>query len=304
MPLAGTPREQKHYREIREEYPEKGKEYAARVARNIVRANTPGGRKLKGTTEYGRNWGPPYSEPLSKKGAFYGEGVRHALTALGLEKQAGTISKALLWPFMKMGPKAGSGFLGTAPFLAPAGALAGGVTGAVAGDEEHRLRNALLGALAGGGLGGLAAGTHGAVRHHLSKVPSKLPSPMSPGGSIINPEAEPIRKRIFREAAGVAGLGGVGGGLLAAKEGSDKTANWREALLNTLKSRQYGEFVTRMPIQMATGGALGALTGSLSDQPIKGMGIGMLGGLTSGFSVAAAPRLREMLIKRMQQGVR
>lgn len=68
MPLAGTKREQKHYREIREKYPEKGKEYAARVARNIVRANTSEGRKLKGTTEYGRTWGPPYSEPLSKKG--------------------------------------------------------------------------------------------------------------------------------------------------------------------------------------------------------------------------------------------
>jgi hypothetical protein len=166
MPLAGTPREQKHYREIREEYPEKGKEYAARVARNIVRANTPGGRKLKGTTEYGRNWGPPYSEPLSKKGAFYNAGCNTALEKVGLSR---------------------------------------------------------------------------------------------------------------------AGMG--------------------EALLNALKSRQYGEFMTRMPIQMATGGALGALTGSLSEHPLEGMGIGMLGGATSGFSVAAAPRLREMLIKRLQ-GVR
>lgn len=77
----------------------------------------------------------------------------------------------------------------------------------------------------------------------------------------------------------------------------------RTALLDALKSRQYGEFMTRMPIQMATGGALGAATGSLSDNPWAGAGIGAIGGLTSGFSVAAAPRFREMLIKRLQ-GVR
>jgi len=86
MPLAGTKREQKHYREIREKYPEKGKEYAARVARNIVRANTSEGRKMKGTTEYGRTWGPPYSEPLSKKSTdlCYVMGKQAALQDMGL----------------------------------------------------------------------------------------------------------------------------------------------------------------------------------------------------------------------------
>lgn len=84
MPLSGTPREKKHYKKIRKEYPEKGKEYAARVARNIVRANTPGGRKLKGTTEYGRSWGPPYSKPLTKQSTFYGEGCTQALIQTGL----------------------------------------------------------------------------------------------------------------------------------------------------------------------------------------------------------------------------
>lgn len=86
MPLAGSKREQKHYREIREKYPEKGKEYAARVARNIVRANTPEGRKMKGTTEYGRTWGPPYSEPLSKKSTdlCYVMGKQAALQDMGL----------------------------------------------------------------------------------------------------------------------------------------------------------------------------------------------------------------------------
>lgn len=84
MPLSGTSREKKHYKQIRKEYPEKGKEYAARVARNIVRANTPGGRKLKGTTEYGRSWGPPYSKPLTKQSMFYDEGCTEALTQIGL----------------------------------------------------------------------------------------------------------------------------------------------------------------------------------------------------------------------------
>lgn len=84
MPLSGTPREKKHYEKIRKEYPEKGKEYAARVARNIVRANTPGGRKLKGTTEYGRSWGPPYSKPLTKQSVFYDKGCTTALMQIGL----------------------------------------------------------------------------------------------------------------------------------------------------------------------------------------------------------------------------
>ena len=84
MPLAGTAREKKHYEQIRKDYPEKGKEYAARVARNIVRANTPGGRKMKGTTEYGRSWGPPYSKPLTKQSAFYEEGVKFAYAQLNL----------------------------------------------------------------------------------------------------------------------------------------------------------------------------------------------------------------------------
>lgn len=79
------------------------------------------------------------------------------------------------------------------------------------------------------------------------------------------------------------------------------TGGLREGLLNALRSKQYGEFMTRMPIQMTTGGALGAATGSLSDNPWAGAGIGALGGLTSGFSVAAAPRFREMLIKRLKR---
>jgi hypothetical protein len=145
MPLAGTKREQKHYRRIREEYPEKGKEYAARVARNIVRANTPGGRELKGTTQYGRTWGPPYSEPLSKNSA-YNYGVETACRALGLTKKAAQplrewLRRALAGPY-------GEGQLyGDAPGRGAAlGALSGGMGGlAVAG--APKLRRAVLRAL-------------------------------------------------------------------------------------------------------------------------------------------------------------
>ena len=231
---------------------------------------------------------------------FYEAGAIEALQTLGFAKNASAASKLMragTWPFRKMGPKAGGGFLGTGPFTAPAGALAGGVTGAIAGEEGDRVQSALLGAVLGGGIGGLASGTHGAVRHHLSKVPRSLP--VGRGSTTHNPAAEEVRKRIFREAAGVSGAAGVGGGLLAAGD-SDKTGGARDTLLKALKSKEYGEFMTRMPIQATTGGALGAATGSLSDHPLQGAGIGALGGLLSGFSVAAAPRLRGHLIKKFQ----
>ena len=143
--------------------------------------------------------------------AFYHAGIDNALVHLGVEKRAGAISRTLLWPFTKMSPKAAGGFAGTAPFLAPVGAMAGGATGAIAADEGDRARSALLGALLGLGAGGLAAGTHGAIRSHLSKVPSTIAEGSS---TVINPEARQEFGRIFREAAGVAGAGGVGAGLL------------------------------------------------------------------------------------------
>lgn len=145
MPLAGTPREQKHYRQIREEYPEKGKEYAARVARNIVRANTSEGRKLKGTTEYGRNWGPPYSEPLSKKGAFYDEGMYSALRTVGIK--VASAGEALLK--LLKSPTYGE-YATRIPVQATMGGVLGGLSGSL---SEHPGKGALIGALGGAGSG-------------------------------------------------------------------------------------------------------------------------------------------------------
>jgi len=142
MPLKGTPREQKHYRQIRKEYPEKGKEYAARVARNIVRANTPEGRKLKGTTEYGRTWGPPYSEPLSKQ-SVYNDGCQFAMEQLGLKKEAQAVTRLLKGPYgdllVRLPLRAGGG-AGAGAIMAPlidqdptTGALVGGTAGLLRG---------------------------------------------------------------------------------------------------------------------------------------------------------------------------
>lgn len=195
MPLKGTKREQKHYREIREKYPEKGKEYAARVARNIVRANTSGGRKLKGTTEYGRKWGPPYSQPLSKKGElmdFYKLGQDAALEKVGFGgliragKAIGGVAREAggglrdIWG----GVGGGKGVMEAArggreglrsmwAGLAPeqqallkqlgAGAAVGGVGGGIAGGQMGGTGGAIAGALGGAGLGAIGGrrlGTH------------------------------------------------------------------------------------------------------------------------------------------------
>lgn len=82
------------------------------------------------------------------------------------------------------------------------------------------------------------------------------------------------------------------------------TAGMREAVLNALKSKQYGEVLTRVPVQAAVGGVLGAGTGSLSDNPWQGAGLGVLGGVGGGIAISAAPQLRNMLIKRLQQSTK
>lgn len=145
---------------------------------------------------------------------MYQMGAQHAFETLGLTKEAGRVSRVLLKPFELMGPRAAGGFMGTAPFLAPLGALTGGITGAATADKGERFRKAFHGALLGLGLGGLAAGTHGALRRHFSKIPTKLKTPR---GSEFNPAAEEEFRQLFRESAGIAGLGGIGGGLLAAR---------------------------------------------------------------------------------------
>jgi hypothetical protein len=151
---------------------------------------------------------------------MYQIGAQHALETLGFIKEAGRISQVLIKPFELMGPKAAGGFAGTAPFLAPLGGIAGGITGAATANEGERGRKALLGALLGMGLGGLAAGTHGAIRSHLSKVPTKLN--IGHSSAAMNPEADEAFKRIFREAAGVAGAGGVASGAAAGLLGRKK----------------------------------------------------------------------------------
>jgi hypothetical protein len=167
MPLAGTKREQKHYREIRKEYPEKGKEYAARVARNIVRANTPGGRKLKGTTEYGRTWGPPYSEPLSKESA-YDCGIERACLDLGLLK---TAAHPLAEWFRRILEGPHGELVARVPVQASMGALGGAAAGQLY--SNHPGRGALLGAMTGG-LGGLAVASAPRLREALIKRLTRL----------------------------------------------------------------------------------------------------------------------------------
>jgi hypothetical protein len=139
MPLAGTAKEKKHYEEIRREYPEKGKEYAARVARNIVRANTEKGRHLKGTTEYGRNWGPPYSKPLSHGGHKKESAVSDDRGSIATPV-AGTLGS----------------LLGSVP-----GGLASGITAGVTAPKGERASRGLITGL-GGGLGSLAGAAGGA----------------------------------------------------------------------------------------------------------------------------------------------
>jgi len=149
----------------------------------------------------------------SAAGHVVGELAGKALTMRGVP---GPTTMRLL---KLLGSKGGSGFASTAPFLAPLGGIAGGITGAATAEEGKRGKGALLGALLGTGIGGLAAGSHGALRSHLSKNPSKL---LDRGGTIANPAAEEEFKRIFREAAGVAGAGGIasgaGAGLLGRKK--------------------------------------------------------------------------------------
>lgn len=154
MPLKGTKREQKHYRRIREEYPGKGKEYAARVARNIVRAHTPGGRKLKGTTRYGRTWGPPYSEPLTKQSAFYQAGVQAAMEKIGLRLPTGLPASLRARMLESLTGPYGE-YLTRIPIQAGVGGVLGAGTGALA---DHPWKGALLGALGGAGAGLAVAG--------------------------------------------------------------------------------------------------------------------------------------------------
>lgn len=195
MPLKGTPREQKHYREIREKYPEKGKEYAARVARNIVRANTPGGRKLKGTTEYGRSWGPPYSEPLSKKGEamFYKVGQNAALEKLG---------------FIQLTPEAAAALK----------SLWGGIRrgGARAGEAAQKAREALVGGPSFGQ--GIIPGTATAVRDVGAGLLARGRGALEGAQSALRnmtPEQLAMLKRL-----GIgAGVGGIAGGVTGGEMG-------------------------------------------------------------------------------------
>lgn len=206
---------------------------------------------------------------------MYEQGQRCALIALGLEKTAAGVRSAvldrvlsaLLYPLghlhqatrpamlaaRKFGPRATTGFLGTAPFLAPVGALAGGITGAAASNEGERGRGALRGALLGGALGGVGAGVHGALRKHLSKIPASIRITPEYGrwsSTKINPESTAQFKRIFGEAAGVAGLTGAGAGLLARKkEGSIKTA----------LSPGAAQMLKRMAVGVGTGAGIGWL---------------------------------------------
>lgn len=156
---------------------------------------------------------------------MYAQGQAFALEQLGLlhEKTAGRrLIRRALMALAKKNPAAAGGFIGTAPFLAPLGALTGGVTGAVTSDEGHRGKGFLRGILAGGALGGLAAGTHGAIRRSLSKLPSHVPVQSEVAGKVIdklNPDRADQFKRIFREAAGLAGATSIGAGVLARKKG-------------------------------------------------------------------------------------
>lgn len=72
MPMSGPKPVNKYYQKCRDNYPDKPKEYCARVAWNIYCAyknpNHPG------CTEYGKDWGKPYSSPAAasmKTGTSY-----------------------------------------------------------------------------------------------------------------------------------------------------------------------------------------------------------------------------------------
>jgi len=201
---------------------------------------------------------------------MYELGQRSACATLGLlsrEKTAGPVGRALMRVAKRLGPRAASGALGTGPFLAPLGALTGGVTGALASDEGERGRGALRGILFGGALGGLGAGIHGGLRKHLSKIPTSIPHPKfgHRGTTILNPKAHKEFNRIFREAAGVAGLGGVGGGLLAAKH---KEASFRFPMRPGLSDQLIGRALLGLP-----SAAIGGVTGAVgSDEGERGRG--------------------------------
>jgi len=185
---------------------------------------------------------------------MYEQGQRCALTVLGLEKTAtpGPIRRAIM-AITKKNPAAAAHFLGTAPFLAPLGALTGGVTGAATSDEGQRGKGFLRGALLGGTVGGLAAGTHGAIRGGLSRIPARVSvhSPMA--GKVIeklNPDRAEQFKRIFGEAAGIAGLTGAGAGLLARK---------KESSVKTALSPGAAQMLKRMAVGVGTGAGIGWL---------------------------------------------
>lgn len=153
---------------------------------------------------------------------MYAQGQHFALEQLGLTKTAApAVVRRAISAVVRKNPAAAGGFLGTAPFLAPLGALTGGVTGAATSDEGHRGKGFLRGALLGGTVGGLAAGTHGAIRRGLSKVPRTIPVEDALAGRVIqklNPERNTEFKRIFREAAVIGGGTGIGAGLLMRKK--------------------------------------------------------------------------------------
>lgn len=207
---------------------------------------------------------------------MYAQGHRFALEQLGLVKTAAPpLLRRALMAVAKKNPAAAGGFLGTAPFLTPLGALTGGVTGAVASDEGQRGKGFLRGALLGGAAGGLAAGTHGAIRRGLSKVPRTVSVESPIAGKVIeklNPARDAEFKRIFGEAAAIGGGTGIGAGLLARQ---------KESAVKTALSPGASTMAKRMAIGMGTGAGIGyviaprpedrprmALYSGLADLPI------------------------------------
>jgi hypothetical protein len=207
MPLAGTPQETK---------------YAAQVARSIVHGNTAAGRKLKSTTEFGREWGPPYGKPLSnvgaehehqKESAFYAQGQCAALEKLGFGGfLSGAIGKAI--------PSFGR-LVGRSALLGGGiGALTGGVAGARRAPEgeggQGFLRGALSGGLTGAALGGLSGGLGGRLIPGTTRQIPTL-SPLGTGvlgglgGSVAGGVAAPNNQESYwqylKHQAGPTGLG-------------------------------------------------------------------------------------------------
>lgn len=88
----------------------------------------------------------------------------------------------------------------------------------------------------------------------------------------------------------------------AAFEKLGMSTGLREGLLRALQHPVGGEYLTRLPLYTAVGTGIGAL----SDAENRGRGalLGALGGVSGGFTAAAAPQLRARLIQKLQQGAR